>query len=159
MTTRKLWLRRTATTIGVVAALVLGYGSIRAAATWTASTAPLTVAPVSVSVIQDRLALERARSADMESRLQGLAAQSVAMTAALEAAQARITADTDHAKALAKELQAAKKKLAKLEASIAKARRAAAHPQVVVTTTKTVTAASKHHGDDGEGDDHEGGDD
>ena len=157
MTTRKLWLRRTATTIGVVAALILGYGSIRAAAAWTASTAPLTVAPVSVSLIQDRLAVERARSADMETRLQGLAAQSVAMTAALEAAQARITADTDHAKALAKELQAAKKKLAKLEASIAKARRAAARPQVVVTTTKTVTAASKHHGDDGEGE--EGGDD
>ncbi len=63
------------------------------------------------------------------------------MTAALQAAQARIAADTDHANALAKELKDAKKKLAKLEASIAKAKRQAPSDQVVVVKTKTVTTS------------------
>ena len=39
-----LRVRRLVTVIGVIAALVVGYGSIRAAAAWTAASAPLTVA-------------------------------------------------------------------------------------------------------------------
>ena len=81
------------------------------------------------------------------------------MTAALEAAQSQIVTDTDHANALAQELKDAKKKLAKLEASIAKAKRAAQRPTIVVTKTKTVAASSKHHDDDEGEDEHEGGDD
>ena len=62
MTITSLPLRRLLTTIGVIAALLLGFGSIRAAAAWTAASAPLTVAPVSVSALQDQLATEQARS-------------------------------------------------------------------------------------------------
>jgi hypothetical protein len=159
MTITSVRFRRLITMVGVVAALLLGYGSIRAAATWTAASAPLTVPPVSVESIQDRLGAERIRSGDMQARLDALAARSIDLTTALEAAQLRIAADTDNATALAKELKTAKLKLARLEASIAKAKLAARHRQVVVTKTvivKTTTAPS-HHGDDG--DDEGGGDD
>ena len=152
MTITSIRTRRLVTVVGVIAALLLGYGSIKAAAAWTAASAPLTVAPIPVAAIQDRLLVEQARSADLQTQLQALAAQSVEMTAALEAAQTRIATDTEHAKALAKELKDAKKKLAKLEASIAKAKRAAQragrrdededrHDLVVqARTTKTMTS-------------------
>ena len=64
-------LRRLITAVGVIAALVLGFGSIKAAAAWTAASAPLTVAPVPVAAIQDRLADEQARSADMSGAAAG----------------------------------------------------------------------------------------
>ncbi len=155
-----LRVRRLVTVFGVIAALLVGYGSIRAAAAWTAASAPLTVAPVPVSELQDRLALEQTRSADLTAQLQSLAGQSTEMSTALAAAQAQMTADTDHATALAAELKAAKKKLAALEASIAKAKVAAQRQVVVVTKTKTTTVASSstQHGDDG-GDVGEHGDD
>ena len=140
--------RRLATVVAVIAALVVGYGSIRAAAAWTAASAPLSVAPVPVAALQDRLVVEQVRSEDLQAQLETLTAQSTEMTAALEAAQSQIATDTDHANALAKELKDAKKKLAKLEASIAKARRAAQRSTVVVTKTKTVAAGSAHHDDD-----------
>jgi peptidoglycan hydrolase CwlO-like protein len=143
-------IRRFVTIVGVIAVLVLGYGSIRAAAAWTAASAPLAVAPVPVATIQDRLAVEQARSDDLRLQLETLSAQSTEMTAGLEAAQAQIASDTDHATALAKELKDAKKKLAKLEASIAKAKRAPQHV-VVVTRTATVSSPSKHAEDEGEG--------
>lgn len=151
--------RRLATVVAVIAALVVGYGSIRAAAAWTAASAPLSVAPVPVSALQDRLAVEQSRSEDLRAQLETLTTQSTEMTAALEAAQSQIVTDTDHANALAQELKDAKKKLAKLEASIAKAKRAAQRPTIVVTKTKTVAASSKHHDDDEGEDEHEGGDD
>ena len=46
MSITSMRLRRLITTVGVIAALVLGFGSIKAAAAWTAASAPLTVAPV-----------------------------------------------------------------------------------------------------------------
>ena len=105
----------------------------------------------------DRLEAEQARSVDMSAQLRSLAEQSIRMTVALEAAQARIVADAANAKALAKELKAAKTKLAKLEASIAKARRTAQQRQVTVVRTKTVTSTPAHHGDDGGEDPEDGG--
>jgi len=152
-----LRLRRLFTVVGVIAALLLGYGSIRAAAAWTAASAPMSVAPVSISTLQDRLTTEQARSADLEARLQDLTTQSTQMSAALEAAQARIVADLDNAAALTKDLKDAKKKLAKLQATIASARQAAANRTVVVTKTTTVKTAAKSSGE--HEDEHEGGDD
>jgi chromosome segregation ATPase len=160
MTIHSPRIRRLVTVFGVVAALLLGLGSIRAAAAWTAASAPLTVAPVSVTTLQDRLAVEQARSVDLRLQLQTLNTQSTELTAALEAAQAQINLDTDHATQLAKDLKAAKQKLAKLEASIAKARQAARRPTVVVTTTRTVASSSSRHEDDDEDEDEDhGGDD
>ena len=144
-----LRVRRLFTVIGVIAALAVGFGSIRAAAAWTAASAPLTVAPVPVAELQDRLAVEQARSSDLTFQLRALGTQSTELSAALQAAEAQIVADSDHAKALAKELKAAKKKLATLQASIAKAKVASQRRVVVVTKVKTTTvAASSKHGDD-----------
>ncbi len=159
MTIHSPRIRRLVTVFGVIAALLLGYGSIRAAAAWAAASAPLTVAPVSVTTLQDRLAVEQARSVDLRLQLQTLNTQSTELTAALEAAQAQITSDTDHATQLAKDLKAAKQKLAKLEASIAKARQAAQRPTVVVTRTRTVASSSSGHEGEHEDDDHGGDDD
>jgi ABC-type Zn uptake system ZnuABC Zn-binding protein ZnuA len=79
------------------------------------------------------------------------------MTTALQVAQDRIATDGSHADQLAKDLDAAKKRLKKLEASIK-----AAAAQRTVTVVKTTSSSSSsgsstsHHGDD----DHEGpGDD
>ncbi len=108
MTITSTPLRRVVTTVGVVAALLLGFGSIRAAAAWTAASAPLSVAPVSIDQIQERLTAEQARSADLEAQLQSLTNQTTELTTALEAAQAQITADSGHATDLAKQLKAAK---------------------------------------------------
>lgn len=159
-----LRVRRLVTVFAVIAALVIGYGSIRAAAAWTAAAAPLSVAPVPVAELQDRLALEQARSTDLTLQLRALAVQSTEMSTALETAQSQITTDSANAKALAAELKAAKKKLAKLEASIASAKVASQRRVVVVTKTRTTTvaASSSRAGDDedeDEGDDHEHGDD
>jgi chromosome segregation ATPase len=159
MTIHSPRIRRLVTVFGVIAALMVGFGSIRAAVAWTAASAPLTVAPVSVTTLQDRLAVEQARSVDLRVQLQTLATQSTELTAALEAAQAQITSDTDHATQLAKDLKAAKQKLAKLEASIAKARQAAQRPTVVVTKTRTVASSSSRHEDEDEDEDEDGGDD
>lgn len=163
---RSLLVRRLFTTVGVIAALVVGFGSIRAAAAWTAASAPLTVAPVTVSAIETKLANEQARSTALQAQLLALGVRSRELTQALETAKERIDADTDHAKDLAKQLKTAKKQLAKLEKSIKAARAAAARAAVTRTVSSGSTkssAGSKHHDDDEDEDDdddeHEGDDD
>ena len=152
---RSLLLRRLLTTIGVIAALALGFGSIRAAAAWTAASAPLTVAPVTVSAIETKLVTEQARSAALQAQLLALGVRSRELNQALETAQQRIDTDTDHAKDLSKQLKAAKKKLARLEKSIREARAAAARATVRTASTNRASssAGSKHHED--EDDEHE----
>lgn len=123
MTTTSLPLRRALTMVGVLLALLLGFGTIRATAAWTAASAPLTVAPVSVSALQDQLATEQARSDALRAQLSALMAQTADLSAALDAADARIASDATAAARLAKDLKAARKRLATLEAAIAAARR------------------------------------
>jgi DNA repair exonuclease SbcCD ATPase subunit len=164
---RSLLVRRLFTTVGVIAALVVGFGSIRAAAAWTAASAPLSVAPVTVSAIETKLADEQARSAALQAQLVALGVRSHELTQALETAKQRIDADTGHAKDLAKQLKTAKKQLAKLEKSIKAARAAAARAAVtrtVSTGSSKSSAGSKHHDDDededeDDDDEHEGDDD
>jgi DNA repair exonuclease SbcCD ATPase subunit len=161
---RSLVLRRLLTAVGVIAALALGFGSIRAAAAWTAASAPLTVAPVTVSAIEASLVEEQARSAALQAQLLALGVRSHELNQALETAQQRIDADTGHAKDLAKQLKSAKKQLAKLEKSIKAARAAAARATVrtVATTRASSSAGSEHHDDDedeDEDDEHEDDDD
>ena len=45
MNTANTSIRRILTVIGVAAALLIGFGAIRASAAWTATTAPLMVGP------------------------------------------------------------------------------------------------------------------
>ena len=137
--TRSQSARRLATVVGVVAALVLGFGSIRAAAAWTAASAPLSVTPESVARLQSQLAGERDRSAALRQQLDGLESQSTDLARALEAARAQIGADAGHATDLAAQLKTARQRLAKLQATIAAANRAS---QARATTTTVVQAAA-----------------
>jgi DNA repair exonuclease SbcCD ATPase subunit len=144
------------TLVGVVAALTLGFGSIRAAALWTAASAPLTVAPVSVATLQSQLADERGRSTAVVRQLEALESQSTDLAAALQAAHAQIDTETAHAADLAAQLKAAKERLAKLEATIKAANKAAQARAVTVRRVTTVSAPRPASG----GDDHpEPGDD
>ncbi|MGZ8438122.1 MAG: hypothetical protein ACXWXR_06225 [Candidatus Limnocylindrales bacterium] len=137
--TRSQSARRLATVVGVVAALMLGFGSIRAAAAWTAASAPLSVTPESVAALQSQLAGERDRSAALRQQLDALESQSTELARALEAARSQIGADAGHASDLATQLKTAKQRLAKLQATIAVANRAS---QTRATTTTVVQATA-----------------
>ena len=144
--------RRILTVIAVAASLVIGFGAIRASAAWTATAAPLAVAPVSAETLKARLADESARSADLVDRLAALTTHAEELSAALAAAEARIGSDTDHATQLAKDLAAAKKKLAALEKSISDANRVRT---VAPTTTRTTTSGSTQGGEPEPEDEHD----
>lgn len=151
-------LRRLLTVVGVFAALVVGLGSIRAASVWTAASAPLTVAPVSVSTLQSQLAAEQNRSAALQQQLDALESQSTDLASALQAAHARIDTDAGHAKDLAAQLKTAKHRLAGLEAAITAANQASQARAARVMVVQT-TATSAPTGGGEPGDDHLGGGD
>lgn len=142
--------RRLLTVMAVAASLLLGFGAIRASAVWTAAAAPLAVAPVSAEALQGRLAEESDRSAALLERLTSLTAHADELSAALAAAEARIGQDAGHAADLARDLAAAKKKLAALEKSIRQANRART---VVFAPAPTRTSSAASTGDDEGGDD------
>lgn len=150
--------RRLATVAGVIAALVLGFGCIRAAAAWTAAAAPLSVTPDSVATLESRLADEQTRSDTLQRQLDALESQSTDVATALEAARARIGADNGHAQDLAAQLKTAKQRLAKLQATIAAANRASqasAATMAVAQIAATAPPSGGEPGDIGSG----GGDD
>ena len=147
MTRTAIVVRRSTTLVAVIFVVALGFLAIRVAAAWTASAAPLEVAPVSVETLQAQLDAERSRSAQLSSELHHLMSQSVELNAALDAAGAQIAEDADHAGDLSKDLVAAKKKLRSLEKSIRAARAALARqPAVTVTTVATTQTASASSG-------------
>jgi len=151
MTVANTSIRRILIVIGVAASLVIGFGTIRASAMWTATTAPLALSPVSIETLQGRLADESARSADLADRLATLTTQAEELSTALAAAQDRIGSDARHAAQVATDLDAARKKLAALETSI----RAATAVRTVAsaTGTGTTTGRSTHPGGEGQEDD------
>ena len=162
MSTPRLIVRRALTIVGVVAVLALGVGSIKAAAAWTAASAPLTVAPVSVSILEEKLVAEHARSDALLAQLAALDARSRDLETALSAAQGRVIADADHATTLEDQLATAKAKLAKLEKAIAKAKRDLRARQAAATTTVTRVSArsgDEHEEEHEDEEEHEGGDD
>ena len=158
MSTKRLALRRLATAVGVIAVMALGFGSIQAASAWTAASAPLTVAPVSVATLQANLADEHARSLALTQQLHELDARSQDLEMALTQANERIATDTTHATDLEKQLAAAAKKLDKLETSIAKAKKALAAQvaaaarasQPSLTSSSTTSSAGSSHDEEEE---------
>jgi chromosome segregation ATPase len=131
---RSEYARRLLTVGGVIAVLVLGFASIRAASAWTAASAPLTVAPVTIGTLQSQLSDEHRRSAALLQELGALEAQSTDLAAALQAAHARIESDASHAMDLAAQLKVARQRLAKLETTIA----AASRPSQASVTSSTI---------------------
>lgn len=163
-----LWLRRALTVVGVVTVLAVGVGSIRAAAAWTAASAPLTVAPVSVKTLEASLEVERARSAALQTRLDALDQRSRDLAAALADAEVRVDVDSGDADAIAAQMAEASVKLARVEAAIAKAERslkatqAAARRQAAAVAAAASSASSSRedrHDDDEDEDDHPEDDD
>ncbi len=155
MSIASLRLRRTLTLIIAVSALLLGFAAVRAASAWTAEAAPLVASPASASQIEAKLTAEQSRSADLEAQIEAMTSQADEMTSALQVAQDRIATDGSHADQLAKDLDAAKKRLKKLEASIK-----ATAAQRTVTVVKTTSSSSSSGSSSSGGGEHEGpGDD
>lgn len=110
--------RRVVVTVGIAAALVGAGLTIQVASLWAAADAPLSVAPVSMTSVQQALDQERARSAALESELATLTSSTVDLRTALDAAQAQVGADGATADQLRASLTAAQKKLVKLQAAL-----------------------------------------
>lgn len=130
-------IRRTAVTVGLVIAVLGAGGTIFAASRWTASEAPLEVAPVSVESIQKALDQERARSSGLEQQLTSLEQASGDLSGALQAAQDQLVQDATTATDLRAALTAAQDRLTKLEAALKAAAKARA-----ATTVSTTRASS-----------------
>jgi chromosome segregation ATPase len=139
-----LRVRRPLVLLGVVVSLLIGTASIRAAAAWTAASSPLTARPPSVESLQAALATEQDRSAVLRVQLDGLAAGSTDLTAALEAARDRIAVDAAQATQLQASLAAAQAKLAALERSIGQARTATARSTATAPPRAATTTAEPH---------------
>jgi septal ring factor EnvC (AmiA/AmiB activator) len=140
-------LRRPLVVLGVLLALFLGAASIRAAAAWTAASAPLADRPPSVESLRAELATEQARSRALQSHLDQLNSDSSDLLAALAAAGDRIAVDATQAKELQDSLAAAKAKLAALEKSIGNARAASAHSGAAAAPARST---GSHEGEDHE---------
>ncbi|HET7495563.1 MAG TPA: hypothetical protein VFJ80_08940 [Candidatus Limnocylindrales bacterium] len=153
-----LGFRRILTVIGVTIAMLLAVGTIRAAAAWTAASAPLSVAPTTVATLQARLLDEQTRSATLQQRLDALTTSTGDLASALEQARARIDADTGHAADLSAQLASAKRRLAKLDAAIAKANRTTVRiPRATVATVRTSSPVRSGGGEVEHEVEHEGG--
>ena len=142
----KLIARRTAVATAVVGSVAAGAVTIRAAGDWAASNAPA-AAPVSADAVTQQLAAEKARSDDLQARLQNVTAQTTDLAVALEAATAKIGTDGKAAQALQKELKAAQKKLADLKAKMAHSQASGSGPAVYVSTprhTARVVTVTRH---------------
>lgn len=109
-----LFFRRLMIVVAVVFSLTVGAMAVEAAAVWTESSAPLTVAPVSASSLVQQLTDEQTRAAALEQQINALTDQTGQLTAALKDANARIVQDARTAKTLRDQLAAAKKKLSAL---------------------------------------------
>lgn len=130
-------LRRPLVVLGVALSLFLAVATVRAAAQWTAASAPLAIKPPSIEQLQSDLAAEQARSADLQGRLDGLTGDSANLVAALQAASDRIAADATQAAKLQASLKVAKTKLTALERSIRQAQAAAARAPSAPSRTAT----------------------
>lgn len=153
--TVQLLARRSLVVAGVIASLVVGAASIQAAAAWTAASAPLNDPPASLASIQTSLEQERAHSVALEEQLRTLEGASSDLATALEAATGQVEIDAATAEELRISLAAAKEKLARLEAALAKA--AAARAATTMTTTTVAGPTPEPH--DEEDHEKEGGDD
>ncbi|HEX8024749.1 MAG TPA: hypothetical protein VF484_00955 [Candidatus Limnocylindrales bacterium] len=140
-------IRRTVVLLGVALSLVLAAATIRIAADWAASSAPLAVPPASLTSIESALAGERARSAALQAQLDSLRASSDQLSNALAAANDRLVTDQTTADGLRSDLAAAQQKLATLEAAL-KAAAAKARPAGTTTRSSSGGSTEVEVGDD-----------
>ena len=113
-----LTLRRSLVILATVASVFGGAVAIRAAAGWTASSAPL-VAPPDAATLVTQLKNEKARADAITAELSQVIDHATQLQDALTAAKARADADATAAAGLASQLAAAQKRLAALEKQLA----------------------------------------
>ncbi|HEU0234938.1 MAG TPA: hypothetical protein VFR14_00715 [Candidatus Limnocylindrales bacterium] len=150
--------RRVLTVGGVILSLALGVATIRAAAAWTASAAPLNAAPPSAAELRAALELEQARSEALAAQLAELASGSAELEAALAAAEQQITLDAANADTLRASLATARERLAQLEASL-RAAASTSTASVQAPADGTLRSGDEHEEEDREEDEHEEPDD
>jgi len=147
----KLQVRRSLVVTATGASLVMGGVAVQTAAAWVHAGVPTSSTPLTAAQLQDQLAAEEARSAQLQAQVDALLAQAGQFNSALTDASARVATDVQKAAALRAQLAAEQLQIAALKAAAA---RAAAH-KVAATAppAHTTTGAS---GGSGSGDD--GGD-
>lgn len=138
-----LTLRRSLVVLATVASIFGGAVAIRAAAGWTASSAPLTAPPDPASLVT-RLQNEQARADAITQELTQVVDRAAELQSALDAAQAKAMADAKTAKGLAGQLAAAQKRLAALEKQMGVTGSTGAPAGAAATAQPTEPA----HGDD-----------
>ena len=109
-----LTLRRSLVILATVASVFGGAVAIRAAAGWTASSAPLSAPPDAASLVS-QLRNEKARADAITQELTQVVDHAAQLQDALAAAKAKAEADAKAAAGLAGQLAAAQKRLAELE--------------------------------------------
>lgn len=113
-----LTLRRSIVILATVASIFGGAIAIRAAAGWTALSAPLTAPPDPVTLVA-QLRNEKARADAITAELSQVVDRAAQLQDALAAAKAKADSDAKAAAGLAAQLAAAQKRLAALEKQLA----------------------------------------
>jgi Skp family chaperone for outer membrane proteins len=113
-----LTLRRSLVILATVASLFGGAVAIRAAAGWTASSAPLTAPPDPAALVA-KLQDEKAHADAIAKELAQVVSKATELQDALTAAQEKAATDAESAADLAAQLAVAQKRLATLERQLA----------------------------------------
>lgn len=112
-----LTLRRSLVVLATIASIFGGAVAIRAAAGWTASSAPL-AAPVDPTALVAKLQDEKARADAITEELSQVIERAAELQSALVAAKAKADSDAKAASGLAAQLAAAQERLATLETQL-----------------------------------------
>ena len=122
-----LAMRRSLITVVTIASVFGGAVAIRAAAGWTAGSAPLSQPPDAAALV-GKLQDEKARADAVAAQLRQVLDRSVELENALRVAQEKVATDAVSAQALAAQLAAAEAKLATLQRQLASAPTQASAP-------------------------------
>lgn len=106
---------------GLILACLLAVGSVRLAATLTATAAPLSVAPPDAAALAGQLTGERGRSADLEAQLSKLANDAANLSAGLVTAKGQIATDAATAATLRSQVAQTQTALTALQRKLAAA--------------------------------------
>ena len=139
-----LTLRRSLVILATIASVSGGAVAIRAAAGWTASSAPLT-APVNPATLVAKLQDEKARADAITVELSQVVERAAELQSALAAAKAKADADATAASGLAAQLAAAQKRLAALEKQLASS---GTSPAAASPASAAAQPTEPEHGDD-----------
>lgn len=150
--TVKRLVRRAAVLAATAAVIAVGVVSVQLATQWRAEAAPLDVAPVSMQTINDQVAAEADRSAQLSDQIDEVAASLTNLKTALLAADGSIGSDQQTAEVLRTDIATAGVKLETLKSQLkaaqtrltalnkAAARQAAINRAAKVSTTTTAPA-------------------